>query len=139
MLTFTINDKQGVELTLDSEDKRLAEINAGNGATAQDVALGAVVVQAMRLMNKKPFWELVGRIIESTMYLDDNKVAVFGKEYCINELIDGAKERRKRLEKEGEKYRDMSISVKVGDDVVKIQDADNMEIEDLNNLEEKDK
>ena len=139
MLTFTINDKQGVELTYDGEDKRLAELNAGNGATAQDIALGAVVVQAMRLMNKEPFWGLVGRIIESTMYLDDNKVTVFGKEYCINELIDGAKERRKRLEKEGEKYRDMSISVKVGDDVVKIQDADNMEIEDLNNLEEKDK
>ena len=103
MLTFTINDKQGVELTFDGEDKRLAELNAGNGATAQDVALGAVVVQAMRLMNKKPFWFFVGRIIESTMYLDDNKVTVFGKEYCINELIDGAKERRKRLEKEGEK------------------------------------
>lgn len=139
MLNFKINDKQGVELTFDGEDKKLAELNAGNGATAQDVALGAVVVQAMRLMNKKPFWELVGRIIESTMYLDDNKVSVFGKEYCINELVDGAKERRKRLEKEGEKYRDMSISVKVGDAFVKIQDADNMEIEDLNNLEEKDK
>ena len=68
MLTFTINDKQGVELTYDGEDKRLAEINAGNGATAQDVALGAVVVQAMRLMNKKPFWELVGRIIESLTF-----------------------------------------------------------------------
>lgn len=139
MLTFTINDKQGVELKFDGEDKKLAELNAGNGATAQDVALGAVVVQAMRLMNKKPFWELVGRIIESTMYLDDNKVTIFGKEYCINELIDGAEERRKRLEKEGEKYRDMSISVKIGDDVVKIQDADNMEIKDLENLEEKDK
>ena len=134
MLTFTINDKQGVELTFDGEDKKLAELNAGNGATAQDVALGAVVVQAMRLMNKKPFWELVGRIIESTMYLDDNKVTVFGKEYCINELIDGAEERRKRLEKEGEKYRDMSISVKVGDDVVKIQDADETEIKDLEDI-----
>lgn len=134
MLTFTINDKQGVELTFDGEDKRLAELNAGNGATAQDVALGAVVVQAMRLMNKNPFWELVGRIIESTMYLDDNKVAVFGKEYCINELIDGAKERRKRLEKEGEKYRDMSISVKVGDNVVKIQDADETAIKDLEDI-----
>lgn len=139
MLTFTINDKQQVELTFDGEDKRLAELNAGNGATAQDVALGAVVVQAMRLMNKKPFWELVGRIIESTMYLDDNKVTVFGKEYCINELIDGAKERRKRLEKEEEEYRDMSISVKVGDDVVKIQDIDETAIKDLENLEEKDK
>ena len=134
MLTFTINDKQGVELTYDGEDRKLAELNAGNGATAQDVALGAVVVQAMRLMNKKPFWELVGRIIESTMYLDDNKVTVFGKEYCINELIDGAKERRKRLEKEGEKYRDMSISVKVGDDVVKIQDADETAIKDLEDI-----
>lgn len=134
MLTFTMNDKQGVELTFDGEDKRLAELNAGNGATAQDVALGAVVVQALRLMNKKPFWRLVGRIIESTMYLDDNKVTVFGKEYCINELIDGAKERRKRLEKEGEKYRDMSISVKVGDDVVKIQDADETEIKDLEDI-----
>lgn len=134
MLTFTINDKQGVELTFDGEDKKLAELNAGNGATAQDVALGAVVVQAMRLMNKKPFWELIGRIIESTMYLDDNKVTVFGKEYCINELIDGAEERRKRLEKEGEKYRDMSISVKVGDDVVKIQDADKTAIKDLEDI-----
>lgn len=134
MLTFTINDKQGVELTFDGEDKKLAELNAGNGATAQDVALGAVVVQALRLMNKKPFWEIVGRIIESTMYLDDNKVTVFGKEYCINELIDGAEERRKRLEKEGEKYRDMSISVKVGDDVVKIQDADGTEIKDLEDI-----
>lgn len=134
MLTFTINDKQQVELTFDGEDKRLAELNAGNGATAQDVALGAVVVQAMRLMNKKPFWELIGRIIESTMYLDDNKVAVFGKEYCINELIDGAEERRKRLEREGEKYRDMSISVKVGDDVVKIQDADETAIKDLEDI-----
>ena len=134
MLTFKINDKQGVELTFDGEDKRLAELNAGNGATAQDIALGAVVVQAMRLMNKEPFWELVGRIIESTMYLVDNKVTVCGEEYCINELVEGAEERRKRLEKEGEKYRDMSISVKVGDDLVKIQDASNMEIEDLENL-----
>lgn len=91
-------------------------------------------MQAMRLMNKKPFWELVGRIIESTMYLDDNKVTVFGKEYCINELIDGAEERRKRLEKEGEKYRDMSISVKIGDDVVKIQDADKTAIKDLEDI-----
>ncbi len=134
MLTFTMNDKQGVELTFDGVNKKLAELNAGNGATAQDVALGAVVVQAMRLMNKKPFWELVGRIIESTMYLDDNKVAVFGKEYCINELIDGAKERRKRLEKEGEKYRDMSISVKIGDDVIKIQDADESALKDLEDI-----
>lgn len=103
MLNFKINDEQGVELTFDGEDKRLAELNAGNGATAQDVALGAVVVQALRLMNKEPFWDLVGRIIESTMYLVDNKVTLFGKEYCINELVDGAEERRKRLEKEGEK------------------------------------
>lgn len=134
MLNFKINDKQRVELTFDGEDKKLAELNAGNGATAQDVALGAIVVQAMRLMNKKPFWELVGRIIESTMYLDDNKVAVFGKEYCINELINGAEERRKRLEKEGEKYRDMSISVKVGDDVIKIQDADESALKDLEDI-----
>lgn len=137
MLTFTINDNQGVELIFNGEDKRLAELNAGNGATAQDVALGAVVVQAMRLMNKKPFWELIGRIIESTIYLDDSKVTVFGNEYDIYEFIEGAKERRKRLEKEGEKYRDMSISVKVGDDVVKIQDADETAIKDLENLEEK--
>lgn len=134
MLTFTINDKQGVELTFDGEDKRLAELNAGNGATAQDVALGAVVVQAMRLMNQKPFYELIGKIIESTMYLDDSKVTVFGKEYDIYEFIEGAKERRKRLEKEGEKYRDMSISVKVGDDVVKIQDADKTAIKDLEDI-----
>lgn len=138
MLIFTINDKQGVELTFDGEDRRLAELNAGNGATAQDVALGAVVVQAMRLMNIKPFYELIGKIIESTIYLDDSKVTVFGKEYDIYEFIEGAKERRKRLEKEGEKYRDMSISVKIGDDVVKVQDDDNMEIEDLENLQRKD-
>ena len=42
MLNFKINDKQQVELTFDGEDKKLAELNAGNGATAQDVALGAV-------------------------------------------------------------------------------------------------
>lgn len=134
MLTFIINDKQGVELTFDGEDKKLAELNAGNGATAQDVALGAVVVQALRLMNKNPFWELVGRIIESTVYLDDSKVRVFGEEYDICEFIEGAEERRKRLEKEGEKYRNMSISVKVGDDVVKIQDADETAIKDLEDI-----
>lgn len=65
MLTFTINDKQGVELTYDGEDKKLAELNAGNGATAQDVALGAVVVQAMRLMNKKPRMELINNLIRA--------------------------------------------------------------------------
>ena len=65
MLTFTINDKQGVELTYDGEDKRLAEINAGNGATAQDVALGAVVVQALKLMNYKPRMELVNNLIRA--------------------------------------------------------------------------
>lgn len=65
MLTFTINDKQGVELTYDGEDKRLAELNAGNGATAQDVALGAVVVQALRLMNYKPRMELVNNLIKA--------------------------------------------------------------------------
>lgn len=65
MLTFTINDKQGVELTYDGEDKRLAELNAGNGATAQDVALGAVVVQALRLMNYKPRMELVNNLIRA--------------------------------------------------------------------------
>lgn len=65
MLTFTINDKQGAELTFDGEDKRLAELNAGNGATAQDVALGAVVVQALRLMNYKPRMELVNNLIRA--------------------------------------------------------------------------
>lgn len=65
MLTFTINDKQGVELTFDGEDKRLAELNAGNGATAQDVALGAVVVQALKLMNYKPRMELVNNLIKT--------------------------------------------------------------------------
>lgn len=34
----------------------------------------------------------------------------------------------------GEKYRDMSISVKVGDDVVKIQDADKSAIKDLEDI-----
>ena len=65
MLTFTINDNQGVELTFDGEDRRLAELNAGNGATAQDVALGAVVVQALKLMNYEPRVELINMIIES--------------------------------------------------------------------------
>ena len=65
MLTFTINDKQGVELTFDGEDKRLAELNAGNGATAQDVALGAAVVQALKLMNYKPRMELVNNLIRA--------------------------------------------------------------------------
>ena len=65
MLTFTINDNQGVELTFDGEDRRLAELNAGNGATAQDVAFGAVVVQALKLMNYEPRMELINMIIES--------------------------------------------------------------------------
>lgn len=65
MLNFKINDKQGVELTFDGEDKRLAELNAGSGATAQDVALGAVVVQALKLMNYKPRMELVDNLIKS--------------------------------------------------------------------------
>ena len=70
MLTFTINDKQGVELTFDGEDKRLAELNAGNGATAQDVALGAVVVQALKLMNYKPRMELIGNLIKAKQRKD---------------------------------------------------------------------
>lgn len=65
MLIFTINDKQQVELTFDGEDKRLAELNAGNGATAQDVALGAVVVQALNLMNYEPRMELIGNLIKA--------------------------------------------------------------------------
>lgn len=65
MLTFKINDKQGVELTFDGEDRKLAEQNADNDATAQDVALGAVVVQALKLMNYKPRMELVDNLIKS--------------------------------------------------------------------------
>ena len=65
MLTFTINDNQGVELTFDGEDRRLAELNAGNGATAQDVALGAVVVQALKLMNYEPRVELINNLIRA--------------------------------------------------------------------------
>lgn len=65
MLNFSIDDKQLVKLIFDGEDKRLAELNAGNGATAQDVALGAVVVQALRLMNFRPRMELVNKLIES--------------------------------------------------------------------------
>lgn len=65
MLTFTINDKQRVELNFDGEDKRLAELNAGNGATAQDIAFGAVVVQALKLMNYKPLMELVNNLIKA--------------------------------------------------------------------------
>lgn len=70
MLTFKINDKQGVELTFDGEDKKLAEQNAGNGATAQDVALGAVVVQALKLMNYKPRMELIGNLIKAKQRKD---------------------------------------------------------------------
>ena len=66
MLNFKINDNQGVELTFDGEDRRLAELNEGNGATAQDVALGAVVVQALKLMNYKPRMELINSLIKST-------------------------------------------------------------------------
>lgn len=65
MLTFTINDKQGVELTFDGEDKKLAEQNADNDATAEDVALGAVVVQALKLMNYKPRMELINNLIKA--------------------------------------------------------------------------
>ncbi len=65
MLTFTINDKQGVELTFDGEDRKLAEQNADNDATAEDVALGAVVVQALKLMNYKPRMELVNNLIKA--------------------------------------------------------------------------
>lgn len=65
MLTFKINDKQHVELTFNGDDKKLAELNAGNGATAQDVALGAVVVQALKLMNYKPRMELVNNLIRA--------------------------------------------------------------------------
>ena len=73
MLTFTINDEQGVELTFDGEDRRLAEQNAGNGATAQDVALGAVVVQALKLMNYEPRVELINMIIESKKTAKERK------------------------------------------------------------------
>ena len=73
MLTFTINDNQGVELTFDGEDRRLAELNAGNGATAQDVALGAVVVQALKLMNYEPRVELINMIIESKKTAKERK------------------------------------------------------------------
>ena len=73
MLTFTINDNQGVELTFDGEDRRLAELNAGNGATAQDVALGAVVVQALKLMNYEPRVELMNMIIESKKTAKERK------------------------------------------------------------------
>lgn len=65
MLTFTINDKQGVELTFDGEDRKLAEQNADNDATAEDVALGVVVIQALKLMNYKPRMELVNNLIKA--------------------------------------------------------------------------
>lgn len=65
MLIFKIDDKQGVELTFDGEDRTLAEQNAGNGATVQDVALGAVVVQALELMNYKPRMELIDILIKA--------------------------------------------------------------------------
>lgn len=72
MLTFTINDKQGVELTFDGEDRKLAEQNADNDATAQDVALGAVVVQALKLMNYKPRMELVNNLIKAKERTNEN-------------------------------------------------------------------
>lgn len=65
MLTFTINDKQGVELTFDGEDRKLAEQNADNDATAEDVALGVVVIQALKLMSYKPRMELINHLIKS--------------------------------------------------------------------------
>lgn len=65
MLTFTINDKQGVELTFDGEDRKLAEQNADNDATAEDVALGVVVIQALKLMNYEPRMELINHLIKS--------------------------------------------------------------------------
>lgn len=65
MLIFKIDDEQGVELTFDGEDRKLAEQNAGNGATAQDVAFGAVVVQALKLMNYKPRMELIDNLTKA--------------------------------------------------------------------------
>lgn len=65
MLTFTINDKQVVELNFDGEDRKLAEQNADDGATAEDVALGVVVIQALKLMNYKPRMELVDNLIKA--------------------------------------------------------------------------
>ena len=73
MLTFIINDNQGVELSFDGEDRRLAKLNAGNGATAQDVALGAVVVQALKLMNYEPRMELINMIIKSKKTAKERK------------------------------------------------------------------
>ena len=72
MLTFIINDNQGVELSFDGEDRRLAKLNAGNGATAQDVALGAVVVQALKLMNYEPRMELINNLIRAKERKDNN-------------------------------------------------------------------
>lgn len=72
MLTFTINDKQGVELTFDGEDKKLAEQNADNDATAEDVALGVVVIQALKLMNYKPRMELVDNLIKAKERTNEN-------------------------------------------------------------------
>lgn len=54
MLTFTINDKGGVELTFDGEDKRLAELNAGNGATLQSLqdARNEELLQGMEIIGE---------------------------------------------------------------------------------------
>lgn len=72
MLTFTINDKQGVELTFDGEDRKLAEQNADNDATAEDVALGVVVIQALKLMNYKPRMELINNLIKAKERSNEN-------------------------------------------------------------------
>lgn len=72
MLNFKINDKQQVELTFDGEDRKLAEQNADNDATAEDVALGVVVIQALKLMNYKPRMELINNLIKAKERSDEN-------------------------------------------------------------------
>lgn len=72
MLNFKINDKQQVELTFDGEDRKLAEQNADNDATAEDVALGVVVIQALKLMNYKPRMELINHLIKAKERSDEN-------------------------------------------------------------------
>lgn len=72
MLNFKINDKQQVELTFDGEDRKLAEQNADNDATAEDVALGVVVIQALKLMNYEPRMELINNLIKAKERTNEN-------------------------------------------------------------------
>lgn len=65
MLLFKMNNDNKVELTFDGEDRKLAELNAGGEVTPEDVALGAIVIQALKLMNYKARMELIETLIKN--------------------------------------------------------------------------